>query len=138
MPTSKPFQEPIISDPIRTTIVPTLESDNSTSSADISEYTPRDCPSECPTKCPLVLQPIFDAHDLVADLYDQIPPENKWKRLAMRKALLNPNLRKAEDAVSQQCRIALDHKRPTQERELAERRIAEGMQYWKQLILGRN
>src|SRR5574343_1427668 len=87
---------------------------------------------------PASFQPIFDAHDLVADLYEQIPAANKWKRLAMRKALLNPKLRKAEEAVSEQCRIALDAQRPTQERELARKRIAEGMKYWQQLILGRS
>lgn len=87
---------------------------------------------------PPAFQPIFDAHDLVADLYEQIPAANKWRRLAMRKALLNPALRKAEEAVSQQCRIALDAQRPTQERDLAARRIAEGMRYWQQLILGRS
>jgi hypothetical protein len=87
---------------------------------------------------PPAFQPIFDAHDLVADLYEQIPAANKWKRLAMRKALLNPKLRKAEEAVSEQCRIVLDDQRPTPERDLAARRIAEGMQYWQQLILGRS
>lgn len=87
---------------------------------------------------PPAFQPIFDAHDLVADLYDRIPATNKWKRLAMRKALLNPQLRKAEEAVSEQCRIVIDPKRPLQDQELATRRIAEGMQYWKQLILGRS
>jgi hypothetical protein len=87
---------------------------------------------------PPAFQPIFDAHDLVADLYEQIPAANKWKRLAMRKALLNPKLRKAEEAVSEQCRIVLDDQRPAPERDLAARRIAEGMQYWQQLILGRS
>lgn len=87
---------------------------------------------------PPAFQPIFDAHDFVADLYDRIPVVNKWKRLAMRKALLNPKLRKAEEAVSEQCRIVLDPKRTPQDQELAARRIAEGMQYWKQLILGRS
>ena len=87
---------------------------------------------------PPAFQPIFDAHDFIADLYDQIPAANRWKRLAMRKALLNPKLRKAEEAVSEQCRIVLDDRRPTRERDLATRRIAEGMQYWQQLILGRS
>jgi len=87
---------------------------------------------------PPAFQPIFDAHGLVADLYDRIPATNKWKRLAMRKALLNPKLRKAEEAVSEQCRIVLDGNRPAHERELAASRIAEGMQYWQQLILGRS
>lgn len=87
---------------------------------------------------PPAFQPIFDAHDLVADLYERIPAANKWRRLAMRKALLNPALRKAEEAVSEQCRIVLDGNRPAHERELAASRIAEGMQYWQQLILGRS
>jgi len=111
-----------------------MESTSEDSGAVIPEDQPRhDQPDHLP-----VLQPIFDAHDLVADLYERIPAANKWKRLAMRKALLNPKVRKAEEAVSQQCRIALDAQRPTRERELAARRIAEGMQYWQQLILGRS
>jgi len=125
MQTSKPFQEPTISDLV--------------ASAPAIEIHPPgvDHGNNIP-QSPPALQPIFDAHDLVADLYERIPAANKWKRLAMRKALLNPKVRKAEEAVSQQCRIVLDGRQPEASRELAARRIAEGMQYWQQLILGRS
>lgn len=125
MPISKPFQEPTPSGPVAQVPAPEIKPAFADVSNNIPDYPP-------------AFQPIFDAHDLVADLYEQIPAANKWKRLAMRKALLNPKLRKAEEAVSQQCRIALDAQRPTQERELARKRIAEGMKYWQQLILGRS
>ena len=125
MPIRKPFQEPILSDTVAQVPAPEIKPAGADVINNIPDYPP-------------AFQPIFDAHDLVADLYERIPAANKWRRLAMRKALLNPALRKAEEAVSQQCRIALDAQRPTQERELAARRIAEGMQYWQQLILGRS
>lgn len=87
---------------------------------------------------PPAFQPIFDAHELVADLYDQIPKENRWKRLATRKALKDRRVIAAEDAVSEQCRIVLDGRQSEAARKLAGERIAEGMRYWKQLILGRS
>ncbi len=125
MPIRKPFQEPILSDTVAQVPAPEIKPAGADVINNIPDYPP-------------AFQPIFDAHDLVADLYERIPAANKWRRLAMRKALLNPALRKAEEAVSQQCRIALDAQRPTQERDLAARRIAEGMRYWQQLILGRS
>jgi hypothetical protein len=125
MPIRKPFQEPILSDTVAQVPAPEIKPAGADVINNIPDYPP-------------AFQPIFDAHDLVADLYEQIPVANKWKRLAMKKALLNPKLRKAEEAVSQQCRIVLDDRRPARERDLAARRIAEGMQYWKQLILGRS
>lgn len=125
MPIRKPFQEPILSDTVAQVPAPEIKPAGADVINNIPDYPP-------------AFQPIFDAHGLVADLYDRIPATNKWKRLAMRKALLNPKLRKAEEAVSEQCRIALDAQRPTQERDLAARRIAEGMRYWQQLILGRS
>lgn len=125
MPIRKPFQEPILSDTVAQVPAPEIKPAGADVINNIPDYPP-------------AFQPIFDAHDLVADLYEQIPVANKWKRLAMKKALLNPKLKKAEEAVSQQCRIVLDDRRPTRERDLAARRIAEGMRYWQQLILGRS
>lgn len=125
MPRRKPFQEPILSDTVAQVPAPEIKPAGADVINNIPDYPP-------------AFQPIFDAHDLVADLYERIPAANKWRRLAMRKALLNPALRKAEEAVSEQCRIVLDDQRPTPERDLAARRIAEGMQYWQQLILGRS
>jgi|GEM_PF-2904982 len=111
-----------------------MESTSEDSSAVIPEDQPRhDQPDRLP-----VLQPIFDAHDLVADLYDQIPKENRWKRLAMKKALKDRRVITAEDAVSEQCRIVLDGRQSETARKLAGERIAEGMRYWQQLILGRS
>jgi len=125
MPIRKPFQEPILSDTVAQVPAPEIKPAGADVINNIPDYPP-------------AFQPIFDAHDLVADLYERIPAANKWRRLAMRKALLNPALRKAEEAVSEQCRIVLDGNRPAHERELAASRIAEGMQYWQQLILGRS
>jgi len=84
------------------------------------------------------LDPIHDAHAFVSDLYEQIPAENKWKRLAMRKAMLNPKLISVEDAVWRQALVVMDEDASENARQVAGERVGEGMQYWKQLVIGKS
>lgn len=94
-------------------------------------------------------KPIYEAHLRIAAVYDQL--KDPWKKKSLRNAIAtDPDVLKVEKAVSREAEILLNdvpgNEKPTEIRlndvsenrkQLAMKRIIEGMDYWQKLLLKR-